>query len=63
MDVLVDGSVSFCKLFFEFSVGNLYEKGVVEIWYSENFKKVRGIIYGSLIFICFKCVLFYCYGI
>lgn len=63
MDALADGSVSSCKLFPEFSVGNLYEKGVVEIWHSENFKKVRGTIHGSLTPICSKCVLLYRHGI
>jgi len=63
MDVLADGSVSSCKLFPEFSVGNLYEKGVVEIWHSENFKKVRETIHGSLTPICSKCVLLYRHGI
>lgn len=63
MDVLADGSVSSCQLFPEFSVGNLYEKGVVEIWHSENFKKVRETIHGSLTPICSKCVLLYRHGI
>lgn len=48
MDGLADGSVSSCKLFSEFSVGSLYEKGVLELWESETVKKVRETIYGGL---------------
>lgn len=63
MDVLADGSVSSCKLFPEFSVGNLYDQGVLEIWQGEVFKKVRSTMHGGLTPICSKCVLLYRHGI
>ncbi|MEH2328379.1 radical SAM protein [Nostoc sp.] len=63
MDVLADGSVSSCKLFPEFNIGNLYEQGVLDIWQSDAFKRVRETIHGSLTPICSKCVLLYRHGL
>jgi len=63
MDVLADGNVSSCKLFPEFSVGNLYEQGVLDIWQSDAFRRVRETIHGGLTPICSKCVLLYRHGI
>ena len=63
MDILADGSVSSCKLFPEFNIGNLYEQGVLEIWQSDAFAKVRETIHGGLTPICSKCVLLYRHGI
>jgi len=62
MDVLADGSVSSCKLYPEFSVGNLYEEGVMEIWQGEKFRRVREILAQGLTPICSKCVLLYLHG-
>ena len=62
MDVLADGSVSSCKLYPEFSVGNLYKEGVMEIWQGEKFRRVREILAQGLTPICSKCVLLYLHG-
>ena len=62
MDVLADGSVCSCKLFPEFSVGNLYDEGVVDIWRGEKFGRVRETIHEGLTPICSKCVLLYLHG-
>ena len=62
MDVLANGDVSACKLFPEFTIGNLYEQRITEIWHSERFNKVREIIHKGLMPICSKCVLLYLHG-
>nr|VFK63480.1 MAG: Radical SAM superfamily enzyme, MoaA/NifB/PqqE/SkfB family [Candidatus Kentron sp. UNK]VFK70828.1 MAG: Radical SAM superfamily enzyme, MoaA/NifB/PqqE/SkfB family [Candidatus Kentron sp. UNK] len=62
MDVLADGSVSSCKLYPEFGVGNLYQEGVLDIWHGENFRRVREILGKGLTPACSKCVLLYLHG-
>ena len=62
MDVLADGSVCSCKLFPEFSIGNLYEQDVLELWHSTRFNRVRETIHEALTPICSKCVLLYLHG-
>ncbi len=62
MDVLADGTVSACKLFPEFHVGNLNDQGVVELWQSERFGRFRELISGGLMPICSKCILLYLHG-
>ena len=59
MDVLADGCVTTCQLFPEFSVENLYEKEVLEVWKGEKFNKVRETINKGLMPICSKCALLY----
>jgi MoaA/NifB/PqqE/SkfB family radical SAM enzyme len=63
MDVLSDGSVSACKLFREFIVGNLYENSMKEVWNGEKFNKFRCLLSSSLMPACSKCVLLYLNGI
>lgn len=63
MDVLADGTVSSCKLYPEFTVGNLYEEGVLDIWHGEKFNRVREtVVTEGLHPICSKCVLLYLHG-
>jgi len=62
LDVLADGTVSACKLFPELAVGNLNEQELAEIWHSERFRRVRGLVSGGLMPICSKCVLLYLHG-
>ena len=62
MEIFPDGNVSSCKFFPEFNIGSLYEKGVVELWQSEKFGKIREIINNRLMPICSKCVLLYLNG-
>ena len=59
MDVLADGSVTTCQLFPEFSVENLYEKEVLDVWKGEKYNRVRKIIDRGLMPICSKCALLY----
>lgn len=63
MDVLADGSVSACKLFSEFDVGNLKTMDVEEVWNGEKFRKVRAILSSGLMPVCSKCILLYLNGI
>lgn len=63
MDVLADGSLSACKNFPEFTVGNLYTMGVIEVWHSAAFSRLREIINAGLMPVCSKCVLLYLNGI
>lgn len=63
MDIFPDGTVTSCQCFPEFNVGNLHEKGVIEIWQSEEFNKIREIINNNgLMPVCSKCILLYLYG-
>lgn len=64
MEVHADGSVSSCKFFPEFVVGNLYDTGVAELWGSGNFRKVREILSaGGMMPVCSKCILLYLNGV
>ncbi|MFV9644349.1 MAG: radical SAM protein [Desulfobacterales bacterium] len=63
MDVLADGHVSACKIFDQFIIGSLHDQGVIEIWQSERFSRVRGIINRRLMPVCSKCILLYLNGI
>lgn len=64
MDILADGTVSSCKLFPEFKVGDLnQENDPLKVWKSEEYKKLRGIMYQGLTPICSKCIQLYLNGI
>ena len=62
MDILSDGSVSACKLFSEFKVGDLHNSTVTEIWKSEKFNKIREEIWSSIMPVCSRCILLYLNG-
>jgi radical SAM protein with 4Fe4S-binding SPASM domain len=63
MEVHADGRVSSCKFFPEFVIGDLGEQSVAEIWHSDRFTKVRGILRESgLMPVCSKCILLYLSG-
>jgi radical SAM protein with 4Fe4S-binding SPASM domain len=62
MDILADGQISTCKLFPEFSIGDLYNHGVVELWNNKLFQDFRKVISGELMPVCSKCVLLYLSG-
>jgi radical SAM protein with 4Fe4S-binding SPASM domain len=63
MDVMPDGKVNPCKFFPEFSVGNLYEDSVADIFHGEDLRKQREILGDGLMPICSKCVLLYNNGV
>ena len=62
LDILANGNVTACQPFEEFSVGNLYEKSLLEIWHSDKYNKIRKIISKELMPVCSKCILLYLNG-
>lgn len=62
MDVLSNGTVSSCKLFPEFVVGDLNSQSLTEVWQGDTFKKVREEFAKGLTPVCSKCVLLYLHG-
>ncbi|WP_159886788.1 radical SAM/SPASM domain-containing protein [Paenibacillus puerhi] len=64
LDVLPTGEVTACKFFSEFTVGNLKEQGLQEIWDSEKYDRIREIInVEGLTPACSKCSVLYLHGI
>ncbi len=63
IDILADGSAGPCKFFPEFSVGNLNEESLMEIWQGEKYNKIRKEIKCGLMPICSKCVILYLNGV
>lgn len=61
-DIMPDASISVCKHFKEFNIGNLKEKSLKEIWNSEAFNKARCIIDEQLMPICAQCNNLYLHG-
>jgi radical SAM protein with 4Fe4S-binding SPASM domain len=60
LEVLADGSVSACKFFPEFVIGDLRRSSVSELWHGERFRKVRSLMRElGLMPICSKCTLLY----
>jgi radical SAM protein with 4Fe4S-binding SPASM domain len=59
VDVTPTGNVSACKFFSEFSVGNLNEQSLSEIWQSETYGKIRGTLGQKLSPACSKCNVLY----
>src|SRR5262249_1734652 len=63
IEIHADGRVSSCKFFPEFVIGDLGEQPMADIWRSERFTKVRGILRESgLMPVCSKCILLYLSG-
>lgn len=62
LDILATGEVSSCKLFKEFTVGNLNVQSLVEIWRGEKYKKFRKTIDKELMPVCSRCILLYLNG-
>jgi sulfatase maturation enzyme AslB (radical SAM superfamily) len=62
MNVLPDGTVTICKLFPEFTIGDLRREDVADLWKKPEFRRAREIIHQSLTPICSKCVLLYLHG-
>jgi len=63
IEIHADGRVSSCKFFPEFVIGDLSEQPMADIWQSERFTKVRGILRESgLMPVCSKCILLYLSG-
>jgi Predicted Fe-S oxidoreductases len=62
IDILQSGEVSACKLFKEFSVGNLNEESIGDIWEGDRMKEMRKRMKCGLMPACSKCVLLYLNG-
>ena len=62
MNVLPDGTVTVCKLFPEFVVGDLHREEVAPVWQSPQFRRARDLIHAGLMPVCSKCVLLYLHG-
>ena len=63
LDILQGGEVSVCKLFREFTVGNLSEESLKDIWEGECMKEMRKRLGCGLMPACSKCVLLYQNGV
>ncbi|MFD1886214.1 radical SAM/SPASM domain-containing protein [Paenibacillus wenxiniae] len=62
-DIIPDGSVLPCKFFSEFTVGNLKNKSLRDIWDSEEYDQIRQTINeGGLTPACSKCSVLYLHG-
>jgi radical SAM protein with 4Fe4S-binding SPASM domain len=62
MNVLPDGTVTVCKLFPEFVIGDLHQEDVGVLWQNPQFRRARELIHGGLMPVCSKCVLLYLHG-
>lgn len=62
IDVLQNGEVSACKLFREFTVGNLMCESIQSIWEGQKMKEIRKRMSCGLMPVCSKCVLLYLNG-
>jgi radical SAM protein with 4Fe4S-binding SPASM domain len=63
MDVFPGGDVVSCKFFPEFTVGNLTNAEVAEVWHGERFNQVRETVARcGLMPVCAKCNLLYTRG-
>ncbi|SEF24156.1 radical SAM additional 4Fe4S-binding SPASM domain-containing protein [Amycolatopsis pretoriensis] len=64
LEVHADGSVSSCKFFPEFVVGNLYDTELGELWQSPAFREVRRVLSATgMMPVCSKCILLYLNGV
>ncbi len=62
MNVLPDGTVTVCKLFPEFVIGDLHKEDVGVLWQKPRFRRAREVIHRGVMPVCSKCVLLYLHG-
>ena len=62
MNVLPDGTVTACKLFPEFTIGDLHQEDVGALWQKPEFRRAREVLHRGLTPACSKCVLLYLHG-
>lgn len=62
MEVLADGTVTTCKHFPEFVVGDLHKNSVKEIWKNDAYNKIRRTIQCGNMPVCTKCNNLYLHG-
>ncbi|RCW43486.1 radical SAM/SPASM domain-containing protein [Paenibacillus prosopidis] len=61
-DITPSGNVSACKFFSEFSVGNLHQQSLSDIWNSEAYDRIRRTLGEQLSPACSKCNVLYLHG-
>ncbi|THU32986.1 radical SAM protein [Niastella caeni] len=60
IEILADGRAgTCCKFFPELSIGNIKDYGLLNLWRSDKFNKLRHILGNGLLPICSKCILLY----
>lgn len=62
VDIHPNNCISACKQFPEFEVGDLTKFSLKEIWNSDKYNKIRGIINTGLTPVCTKCNVLYLYA-
>ncbi len=62
LDILPNGTVTPCKKFIEFSVGNLHNESLQDLWQGIPFSKFRELHNNTLMPICSKCEILYMNG-
>lgn len=62
LNVLPNGDVTTCKLFPEFTIGNLHKQPVAELWRGSNANDARGILAAGLTPVCSRCTQLYQHG-
>lgn len=63
IDLLPNGTVTPCKKFPEFKVGNMKGKTLEEVWNGEDYRKFREAHNNELMSICSKCETLYANGL
>lgn len=64
IEIMADGKVGTCSKFFpEFTIGDLHQQSLIEIWRGEAFQGLRSVVARGLMPVCSKCVLLYRNGI
>ena len=58
-EVSARGDVTVCDAFYDLTLGNVYEKGILEIWRGDRLKKVREYLRNNLFPICTACCRYY----
>ena len=58
-EVNARGNVSSCHTFYDLTHGNVYEKGIIEIWNSPEYDKFRKYVRKNLFPICTACSRYY----
>lgn len=61
-DITPTGNVSACKFFSEFSVGNLHDQSLSDIWHSKAYDQIRTTLGKQLSPACSKCNVLYLHG-
>lgn len=61
-DIVANGDVAPCHVFYDLVMGNIYENSFKDIWFGTNFQKFRGYITKNFMSICPGCCILYLSG-